>query len=250
MTRYYVAIGSERKGPFALDELRSVPLARDTLVWSQGMDDWAPAEKVPDLLPLLTDSMPPAVQPAAPANVPAAAASAPATAGAASGASTDDFILANPRLPRMAQAICVYVLVVGPAMWLLNNVSCLALRRWDDTTRSAAALFVLEVIYAIVTLVTALLLAIGGLQLRALRAAGVTLLKVGLWTNMVIYFVTFIVGIGIGIATADELAPAETPPNVGDVVQIMLFVATILMMAWEITSLVWLIRARDRLPRT
>ena len=48
MTRFYVAVGTDRNGPFAPDELRTaVTLEPGSLVWAQGMDEWTRAEQVP-----------------------------------------------------------------------------------------------------------------------------------------------------------------------------------------------------------
>src|SRR5207247_10515639 len=36
-----------------------------------------------------------------------------------------DFLICNPALPKMAQAICVYALIVAPALWLVGLLSFL-----------------------------------------------------------------------------------------------------------------------------
>jgi len=43
MKQYYYAVGDDRKGPVTLDELKAVGIGPDTLVWYEGMDNWAPA---------------------------------------------------------------------------------------------------------------------------------------------------------------------------------------------------------------
>ena len=46
-TMFYYAEGSERRGPFTLHQLSSLNLAPDTLVWSNGLENWMPASQAP-----------------------------------------------------------------------------------------------------------------------------------------------------------------------------------------------------------
>lgn len=54
---YYFADGSDKRGPFTLEELRHQPINRDTLVWFTGQPNWKPASEIPELASLL--DMPP-----------------------------------------------------------------------------------------------------------------------------------------------------------------------------------------------
>ncbi len=49
MTQYFYALGTERKGPVTLAELRAAPITRTTLVWYEGLADWKPATEFPEL---------------------------------------------------------------------------------------------------------------------------------------------------------------------------------------------------------
>lgn len=49
MTQYFYAEGQDRKGPVTLDQLRSAPITRGTLVWYEGLPDWTPAGRLPEL---------------------------------------------------------------------------------------------------------------------------------------------------------------------------------------------------------
>ena len=64
MTQYYLAKGTERLGPFTVEQLLSNGLMPDSLVWTQGMPGWAKAAEVPELMAALA---PPAPAPAPPA---------------------------------------------------------------------------------------------------------------------------------------------------------------------------------------
>lgn len=46
---YYFADGNVRRGPYGLEKLRTFPLLPETLVWRQGMPEWAPMRDVPEL---------------------------------------------------------------------------------------------------------------------------------------------------------------------------------------------------------
>jgi GYF domain 2 len=72
--QWYYAKGGQQVGPVAFEEVRGLAaggqLSRSDLVWTEGMAEWQPASKVPDL-------MPSAVAAAAPVPSPAPASAAP-----------------------------------------------------------------------------------------------------------------------------------------------------------------------------
>lgn len=262
MTRFYVAVGSDRKGPFAPDELRTaLRLQPDSLVWAQGMDEWTRAEQVPELAPALAEAAATAVanEPAGVAAPPDQPPPVPSRFGRVIVGGDDDFILLNPRLPRMAKALCAFVLVVNPALWVLGSLSCLTFRRWDDPSAADNALLVAEFVFSLAGLATAALLVYGGLKLRALRRAGVTILKAGFWADVALFAVAIVIMIAIGLASAAApvdpavVAPegavvTTPPPNAGDVVRWAVDAMALLAFGCEIVFLVWLIRRADRLP--
>ena len=56
MNRYfYIDTEGKQKGTFSPDELRQEPVKRDTLVWTQGMDQWKRAGEVDELFFLFSD---------------------------------------------------------------------------------------------------------------------------------------------------------------------------------------------------
>ncbi len=56
MNRYfYIDIEGKQKGTFSPDELRQEHVKRDTLVWTQGMEQWKRAGEVDELLFLFSD---------------------------------------------------------------------------------------------------------------------------------------------------------------------------------------------------
>ena len=60
--KFFVIINNEQQGPFTIKELASKRITPDTEVWTDGMDDWALASEVPQLVTLIrrTRTVPPA----------------------------------------------------------------------------------------------------------------------------------------------------------------------------------------------
>ena len=60
---YYLAVDGEQAGPFTMaglkEQLDADSLARDTLVWTEGLADWVKAEDLGELAPLLAQMPPP-----------------------------------------------------------------------------------------------------------------------------------------------------------------------------------------------
>lgn len=49
MKQYYYSDGLKKHGPFSLEELRHKKLNRNTMVWTDPMEKWIPAEQLPEL---------------------------------------------------------------------------------------------------------------------------------------------------------------------------------------------------------
>lgn len=59
MKKYYYSDGTNRFGPFTLDELRRKSITRETKVWFQGLGDWQSAGTIPELSDILNLVPPP-----------------------------------------------------------------------------------------------------------------------------------------------------------------------------------------------
>jgi len=55
---YYMAMGSEQRGPFPKEQLPAQGLRPETMVWADGMPQWQRADSVPDLAPLFSPAAP------------------------------------------------------------------------------------------------------------------------------------------------------------------------------------------------
>jgi hypothetical protein len=58
-TEYYVAVGTQKTGPFALSDLMNQDIGKDTLIWKKGLTNWTAASNLPELEVLLDNTPPP-----------------------------------------------------------------------------------------------------------------------------------------------------------------------------------------------
>ena len=57
---FFYLLGNDTKGPLYIDQLKSVGLKPDTLVWTEGMSEWKPARNVKELQDVIRKMRPPA----------------------------------------------------------------------------------------------------------------------------------------------------------------------------------------------
>ena len=56
---YYLEGKNQQKGPLSIDQLKTVGIKSDTLVWTEGLSDWKPAKEVDELKNLMSKPPPP-----------------------------------------------------------------------------------------------------------------------------------------------------------------------------------------------
>ncbi len=56
---FYIAIDGQQQGPFTIDELATKPLYKDTMVWTEGLENWIKAEYMPLLKDVIKVTPPP-----------------------------------------------------------------------------------------------------------------------------------------------------------------------------------------------
>lgn len=151
----------------------------------------------------------------------------------------DDFVLCNPALPRMGQAIIAYALVVSPLYWLFG------LDMPDDP---APLQFLPALIHTLAygaltagDFAAVLLLLIGALKLRRLNRAGADLLRVTLWFHLCL----LALGV-VALLVETFLLPevVETPVPLAESLYSTIGAG---MIAFEIAALTWLRRNRSLL---
>ena len=59
MKKYFYSDGKEKHGPLSLDELKEENISNETLIWFEGLEDWAPAGELDEMKPILELSPPP-----------------------------------------------------------------------------------------------------------------------------------------------------------------------------------------------
>jgi hypothetical protein len=57
---YYYLEGKEQKGPYSVDQLKTLNLKSDTLIWEENYENWKPLKEVDELKGLMRKSPPPA----------------------------------------------------------------------------------------------------------------------------------------------------------------------------------------------
>ena len=58
-TKFYFVKNGQQTGPFTLEELKLKQIQRNTLVWTEGLENWTKAENIPLLKDLLRGTPPP-----------------------------------------------------------------------------------------------------------------------------------------------------------------------------------------------
>ena len=61
MKKYFYSDSNEKHGPLSIDELKQENIAKDTLIWFEGLDDWTPASDLKEMIPILESRPPPIV---------------------------------------------------------------------------------------------------------------------------------------------------------------------------------------------
>ena len=59
MRIYFIHDGTDEKGPFNIDELRSQPLKKETPIWYDGLGEWSTAGKIEELKEFFISTPPP-----------------------------------------------------------------------------------------------------------------------------------------------------------------------------------------------
>ena len=59
MKKYFYSDGTNKFGPFSIDELREKSITEETLIWFQGLSEWLPARNFSELNDIFAPSPPP-----------------------------------------------------------------------------------------------------------------------------------------------------------------------------------------------
>ena len=61
MSKFYIHIDGQQQGPFTTDELKDLKIARETMVWFEGEEDWKKAIEIEELQEIIKSIPPPLV---------------------------------------------------------------------------------------------------------------------------------------------------------------------------------------------
>ena len=61
MSKFYIHIAGQQQGPFTTDELKDLKIARETMVWFEGEEDWKKAIEIEELQEIIKSIPPPIV---------------------------------------------------------------------------------------------------------------------------------------------------------------------------------------------
>lgn len=60
---YFILVNGQNQGPYNVETLRSMGITPDTYVWTQGMEQWAPAGQIPELQSIFGNAQQPGQPP-------------------------------------------------------------------------------------------------------------------------------------------------------------------------------------------
>ena len=251
--RWWLALGGKSEGPYTRDDiagrLRSGQVTAATPACLEGAADWKPLSSWPDLAmafsPASASAAPP---PPIPPPFPNAA------QGPAAGAGASQPVLTNPLLPQMANWICIYSIGVAPVIWFFQYMLCCIDGTFSSDSDLAALGALFQAVDALKSLAVTVLLVIGGMRLRRLRASGSFLIRIALWIGLLGGAVLYAIGLFGGVALAmsageGEIAASAPPENPAEtLVQGAHLVVGFCELLFMIAALVWLTRRQRELP--
>lgn len=122
---------------------------------------------------------------------------------------------------------------------------------FNETSTFFALGILLEGTEVIKSLIVTILLVIGGIRLRRLRASGATLIQTALWVGLIggCLLGGFIIMVGV-VAASEEADPFPDANSVQDLVNIGLMLIGLCESVFMVVALIWLTRRKATLPLT
>jgi len=230
---WWLVVGGVAQGPHPAEAINCLLLAgtitRQTLACRAGTQVWRPLADWPELQdPSLP--APPPLPPPLP------------------GASSNSHPLTNPRLPTMANAICVYGLLARP---VICGIGLLAALLGGRVTATAEDMISFLVMVGFSLSITTLLF-VGGLRLRDLRAGGSTMIRTAIWFSLagtaLAIFVILLVALASTPVSPDAQQAAASAPPAETMGSLFFLLVWLLELGFQIAALVWLSRYGRTLP--
>jgi hypothetical protein len=166
----------------------------------------------------------------------------------------------NPALPWFANWICIYCVLVGPALTAVDFLFTIAGVNSASELKPDSPLIWYAVTYDVISFVVGVsltfVLVSGGLLLRNLQRKGATLVKFGLGLRLcwgVISVVVLILWSAL-VALGEQAVPASDDFSTGQALMTLLLLPFVLAgltsLVFEVVALVWLVRNDYSLPLT
>jgi hypothetical protein len=164
-------------------------------------------------------------------------------------------VLTNPLLPQMANWICIYSIAAAPALWFVQHMLCCIDGTFADDSDFAVLTVLLQGVDALKSLAVSVLLFVGGMRLRRLRASGASLIRIGLWIGLIGGAVLIALGLIGGIvfamsSEAGEAAPSSPENAAATVMQAAQLFVGFCELLFMVFALIWLTRHQRELPLT
>ena len=160
-----------------------------------------------------------------------------------------DPLITNPRLPTMANWICIYTLLVSPWLWWFYVVSALTS---GLTFVENAPLAGVDALVMFVDMLTSLFITvalfIGGMRLRALRLSGTTIIILSIVVAVAVQ-VLMLFGVMLLLAMSDPIHYATKTVAV-ELIDFLAVIVGLCEAAFMVTALLWLRRNERSLPLT
>jgi len=240
--RWWLALDGKPDGPrtaaYITAALQTGTLSLMTPACPEGDCRWQPLGTWPELADVVRTSRSSVVPPPPPKQ---------------SGAPTtpSDRLITNPLLPPMANLICLYTIVIAPAYWILGIAYGITLgdNPFLDGTTWYTGYFLWELLNTVVALGLVVFCVFGGIGLRTLDRGAPRTLMIGLSCQLA-WSVFYLVGT-IALIILGEIQGASDDSEMSAVATVLGFfflIIALALTAFEIVSLVWLIRCRRNLP--
>ncbi|QGQ24638.1 DUF4339 domain-containing protein [Gimesia benthica] len=160
-----------------------------------------------------------------------------------------DPLITNPRLPAMANWICIYTLQIAPWLWFLYVISQMTYGTVLDEKDPLMGVEALAMfISMLVSLGVTISLFIGGARLRALSRSGPNIIILSIVVATAVHLLLSLWGIGI-IAMADQSNFASKTVAV-ELINYFVVIVELCEWAFLLTTLFWLRRNAHFLPLT
>lgn len=231
--RWWLSLQGKVDGPrsqvYVMTALQTGQLASSVQACPEGATEWKPLNAWPEFQACVS-SAPDSRHPSP-----------------AYGASNDR-LLTNSQLPAMANALCIFTIVLLPLYWLFGAMSSALRLESVESDYDVAGFFYSLLISGPISLAITILLVVGGMRLRDLRGSGIRLVRVGLIVDLIFTGVNFVLvlAMAVGFLANDQMGESS---NSGVLTLLLLLesVAGVSALVFEAVALYWLFQHASKL---